>query len=67
MNEKKICPLLSLKAQAGIYGVPCAETACAWWDGCQCVLCSIADNMGEIAANSVDLNNLAELPVRLKN
>lgn len=66
MSKEKICPLLSL-IWIDPHGVPCAETDCAWWDGYQCVLCSIADNMGEIAANSVDLNNLAELPVRLKN
>lgn len=66
MNEEKKCPLLSMVG-LNSNGVLCAGNDCAWWDGAQCVLCSIADNMGDIAANSVDLNNLAELPVRLKN
>lgn len=63
---KKFCPLLSI-GNDGPYLVPCQENECAWYNGGQCALCSIADNLGEIAVSSDDLKNLAELPVRLKN
>lgn len=48
---RRICPLLSIVGTDS-NGAPCAEEDCAWWDGGQCVLCSMADNLEEIAANS---------------
>lgn len=66
MNTEKLCPLLSL---IGIdhHGAPCAKSDCAWWDGCQCLLRSAAEQLEEIAVNTMDLKYLGELPVRLKN
>ncbi len=63
MNEKKICPLLSM---IGIdpAGSPCVENHCAWWDGGQCALCGIAENTGDLAENIYDIKSLS---VRLEN
>lgn len=56
MNKEKICPLLSIKNE-GISLLPCGGQACAWWDGGQCVLCSIADNLGDIAVSTMEVGN----------
>lgn len=66
MSEWKICPLLSLLRMEP-NGTPCAGGDCAWWDDCQCLLRSAAEQLEEIAVNTMDLKNLDELPVRLKN
>lgn len=52
MSEENKCPLL-LMAGLNPNGVPCAENVCTYWDGSQCVLRSIADNMGDIAVNGM--------------
>lgn len=46
MSEGKICPLLSLLRMEP-NGTPCAGGDCAWWDGCQCLLRSAAEQLEE--------------------
>jgi len=61
VEDKKICPLLSLGAMAGNYGNDefyCKEKDCAWWTSDKgCAVLDIAENLITFRTNGMPVNN----------